>query len=39
MSFVEKSGWKEVVGYPHIEGIHDKFKNYPNAMGFYVAKR
>jgi len=39
MSFVEKCGWKEVVGYPHIDGIHDKFKNYPNAMGFYVAKK
>jgi SAM-dependent methyltransferase len=39
MSFCEKCGWKEVINYPHVEGIHDKFKNYPNAMGFYVLKK
>jgi cyclopropane fatty-acyl-phospholipid synthase-like methyltransferase len=39
MSFCEKCGWKEVISYNHIEGLHDKFKNYPNSMGFYLLKK
>lgn len=39
MSFCEKCGWKEVISYNHIEGLHDKFKSYPNAMGFYLLKK
>ena len=39
MSFCEKCGWAEVTSYQHVEGLHDNFKNYPNAMGFYVLKK
>jgi cyclopropane fatty-acyl-phospholipid synthase-like methyltransferase len=39
MSFCEKCGWKEVINFNHIEGLHDNFKNYPNAMGFYLLKK
>jgi len=39
MSFCEKCGWKEVTSFNHIEGIHDKFTNFPNAMGFYLLKK
>jgi len=39
MSFCEKCGWKEVISFNHIEGLHDKFKNFPNSMGFYLLKK
>jgi cyclopropane fatty-acyl-phospholipid synthase-like methyltransferase len=35
----EQCGWSEVTSYPAVEGLHDNFKNYPRAMGFYVAKK
>jgi cyclopropane fatty-acyl-phospholipid synthase-like methyltransferase len=38
MSFAEKCGWIYVTSYPHVDGFHDNFKNYPNAMGLYVCK-
>ena len=38
-SFAEGCGWLYVTSYPHIEGFHDNFKNYPNAMGFYVLQK
>lgn len=39
MSFCEKCGWKEVTNFNYVEGLHDNFKNYPNAMGFYLLKK
>lgn len=39
MSFCEKCGWTEVVSFQNVEGLHDNFKNYPNAMGFYLLKK
>jgi cyclopropane fatty-acyl-phospholipid synthase-like methyltransferase len=38
MSFAEKHGWVYTTSYPHVEGLHDNFKNYPNAMGYYLCK-
>lgn len=37
--FAEKCGWKYATGYSHIEGLHDNYKNFPNAMGFYILKK
>lgn len=39
MSFCERCGWKDVDSYLEIEGLHDNYKNYPKAMGFYVIKK
>jgi cyclopropane fatty-acyl-phospholipid synthase-like methyltransferase len=39
MSFCEKCGWKEVESFPSVEGLHDNFKNYPKAMGFYILRK
>jgi len=39
MSCAENCGWKDVIGYLSVEGLHDNFKNYPNAMGFYLLKK
>lgn len=38
MSFCEKCGWKYVASYPHVDGFHENYRQYPNAMGFYVLK-
>lgn len=39
LSFCEKCGWKDVTGFAHVDGLHDKYKSYPNAMGFYLIKK
>jgi cyclopropane fatty-acyl-phospholipid synthase-like methyltransferase len=39
LTFVEKCGWIHTTNYHHIDGLHENFKNYPNAMGFYVVKK
>ena len=35
----ENCGWKDVTGHLSVEGLHDNFKNYPKAMGFYIIKK
>ena len=39
MSFCEKCGWKNVEGFLSVDGLHDNFKNYPKAMGFYILRK
>jgi cyclopropane fatty-acyl-phospholipid synthase-like methyltransferase len=39
ISFCHECGWKLKELYYNIKGIHDKWDNYPNAIGFYVFKR
>ena len=36
--FCEKLGWK-ITNYYMIEGLHDKFRDYPNSIGFYILRK
>jgi protein-L-isoaspartate(D-aspartate) O-methyltransferase len=39
LTCAEKCGWIHTTNYPNINGLHENFKNYPNAMGFYVVSK
>lgn len=37
--FCEDCGWKNVKIMFTLKGIHDKYENYPNSIGFYVLRK
>jgi len=39
IDFCEKCGWKSVENFYHMEGIHEKWDSYPNAIGFYILRK
>ena len=38
INFCEKCNWS-VEAYYQIKGLHDRWHNYPNAMGFYILRK